>query len=89
MNTATTPSRSMAIKSSHSMKVQHQVQLITSHGQKNHDLTSPIGSRGSLGIVLEVSHHRMWGKFSDVESAQHLPKARKEKKQANEREREK
>ncbi|RDX61846.1 hypothetical protein CR513_59883, partial [Mucuna pruriens] len=31
----------------------------------------------------------VWGKFRDVESAQHLPKARKEKKQANERKREK
>ncbi|RDX90947.1 hypothetical protein CR513_27137, partial [Mucuna pruriens] len=43
--------------------------------------TPPLEQR-SLGIVLGVSHHQVWGKFWEVESVQRLLKARKEKKRS-------
>ncbi|RDX81530.1 hypothetical protein CR513_37782, partial [Mucuna pruriens] len=61
MNIATAPSRSKDIRSSHSMKVQHQMKLIISQGQKNHDPTLTLKEQRSLGIVLGVSHNQVWG----------------------------
>ncbi|RDX81917.1 gag-pol, partial [Mucuna pruriens] len=75
---AVAPSRSMGIKSSHSTKLSKPCLfrlcailagsgLTTSQGQKNHELTSPSGSRGALELFWECKK-RALSKYGNISS---------------------
>ncbi|RDX93518.1 hypothetical protein CR513_24196, partial [Mucuna pruriens] len=88
MKKVTTPSRSMGIKSSHSVKLSKLSPSRFCAISVGSGVTSARQefSIRSLGIVLVASHHQVWGKFWEAESDQNPLKACKGKNKSECRE---